>query len=117
MAASHTTAAVRTAKSLVTPIPTPVATAQLRASIHDERRSAGKGGGEAWCDPFQAASNTRCVTKPANAPAPKLIAFQPSFFRSGTFIVLPEPFLGDTQPRNRGTSVTQSPQSTHPSVS
>ena len=70
MAASHTTAAVRIARSLVTPMPTPVATAQLSASVQEERRSAGNGGGEAWCDPFHAASSTRCVTKPANAPAP-----------------------------------------------
>jgi hypothetical protein len=50
-------------------MPTPVATAQLSASVQEDPRSAGTGG-DAWRDPFHAVSSTRCVTKPANAPAP-----------------------------------------------
>jgi len=70
VAASHTTAAVRMARSLETPMPTPVATAQLSASGQDERRSAGTGGREAWPSPFHAVSISRWVTNPASAPAP-----------------------------------------------
>jgi hypothetical protein len=70
VAASHTTAAVRMASSLDTPMPTPVATAQLSASAQDERRSAGTGSREAWPSPFHAVSIRRCVTNPASAPAP-----------------------------------------------
>ena len=50
-------------------MPTPVAMAQLSASIQEEPRLAGTGG-EAWRDHFHAASSTLCVAKPANAPAP-----------------------------------------------
>jgi hypothetical protein len=70
VAASHTTAAVRMAKSLETPMPTPVATAQLSASAQDERRSAGTGGREACPSCFHALSVSRWVTNPASAPAP-----------------------------------------------
>jgi hypothetical protein len=70
VAASHTTAAVRMARSLETPMPTPVATAQLSASAQDERRSAGTGGREACPSCFHALSVSRWVTNPASAPAP-----------------------------------------------
>jgi threonine dehydrogenase-like Zn-dependent dehydrogenase len=70
VAASHATAAVRMARSLLTPTPTPVAMAQLSASAQDERRSAGTGGSEAWRSSFQPCSSSRRVTKAASAPAP-----------------------------------------------
>jgi hypothetical protein len=61
---------VRMARSLETPMPTPVATAQLNASAQDKRRSAGTGGREAWPSPFHAVSMNRRVANPASAPAP-----------------------------------------------
>jgi hypothetical protein len=81
--ASHTVAAVRIATSLATPAPTPVATAQLRASAQEERRSAGTGGVSLRAV-FHIAARSRWVTRPANAPDPSVITFQPYLFNSAT---------------------------------
>jgi hypothetical protein len=70
VAASHTTAAVRMAKSLATPIPTPVAMAQLNASTDGVRRSAKTSGGGSFRNPLQLASRNRRAITAASAPAP-----------------------------------------------
>jgi hypothetical protein len=63
------------AKSLITPAPTPVATAQVNASTHDEPRSAGVGGVVSrTCR--QADVKTFCIVSPARAPQPMESDFQ-----------------------------------------
>lgn len=81
MVASHTTAAVRTARSLVIPAPTPVATAQIRASAHEDRRSAGTGG-DSLRTLFHVVVNSLCVASPAKVPQQTDKSFQPNVFPS-----------------------------------
>jgi hypothetical protein len=76
MVACHILAAVRIATSRATPAPTPVAMAQLRASVHVAERSAGMGGGLLPRTPFHTFSSTRVVMRPDTAPDPSAIAFQ-----------------------------------------
>jgi len=82
--ASQTVAALRIATSLATPAPTPVAIAQLRASVQEERRSAGIGGGVSPRTAFHTISRSRCVARPAKAPDPSVIAFQPYLLNTTT---------------------------------
>ena len=56
--------------------PTPVATAQLSASVHVADLSAGTGGGLLPRTPFHIFSSTRCVMRPDTAPDPSVITFQ-----------------------------------------
>lgn len=74
--ACHILAAVRIATSRATPAPTPVAMAQLRASVHVADLSAGIGGGLLPCTPFHTFSSTRCVMRADTAPDPSVITFQ-----------------------------------------
>jgi hypothetical protein len=89
-AASQTAAAVRTARSRATPAPTPVATAQLRASTKEERRSAATFGGVDPRSAFQMGSRMRCVASAARAPKPTVTAFQPYFFTISTLVFYPD---------------------------
>jgi hypothetical protein len=81
--ASHTTAAVRIARSRATPTPTPVATAQTTASTQEERRSAGTGG-VALRRPLHAGVRRRCVIRPARTPQARDKTFQLNALASGT---------------------------------
>jgi hypothetical protein len=74
--ACHILAAVRIAMSLATPAPTPVAMAQLNASVQVALRSAGMGGGVLPRAAFHTFSRTRWVMSPDKAPDPSVITFQ-----------------------------------------
>ena len=89
-AASHNAAAERNARRRATPTPTPVATAQLRASAHEERRSAATVGGVDPRSAFQMTSRARCVTSPVKAPTPTVTPFQPYFLANDMLTSYPD---------------------------
>ena len=68
----------------------PVATAQLRASAQEERRSAATFGGVDPRSTFHMASRARCVTSPVRAPKPTVTAFQPYFLVNDIMIYYPD---------------------------
>ena len=75
--------------SRATPAPTPVATAQLNASVQLAARSAGIGGGVLLRATFQAFARTRCVMSPDKAPDPSEITFQLYVLRAAMVGLIP----------------------------